>query len=143
MRQHTTADKPAMRRVRRRDIARELQGRPLGQSSGFTLVELLVVGVVVSIVGLITIVLAQSGQQMWMITGARLSAMTSAQQAINRLIEDLRRASQQSVSAAARAETGLSLQLLNDDGSIGPTVTYARNGDQLTRTAGSQPPQIC
>ena len=139
MRQDTTVDEPAMRRT---DVARKIRGESLDRSSGFILVELLVIGVVVSIVGVITIVLAQSGQQMWMITGARLNAMTSAQQAINRLTEDLRRASGQSVSAAACAETGLSFQPLNDDGSIGPTVTYARNGTQLIRTVGSQPPQI-
>ena len=106
------------------------------------LLEAIVVGVVVSIVSAMTMMLAKSGQAMWMMTSARLSAISSAQQAINRLTEDLQLASQQSVSAAACAETGFSFKKLNGDGSMGPTVTYARDGDQLIRTMMNQPAQI-
>ena len=106
------------------------------------LLEVVMVGVVVSVVSALTMMLAKSGQAMWLVTSARLSGMSSAQQAINCLTEDLRLASQQSVSAAACAETGFSFKKLNGDGSMGPTVTYARDGDQLIRTMMNQPSQI-
>lgn len=64
---------------------------------GFTLVEVLVVALIMTLVGGAALVLAQSGRQVSDLTNARLTAMTDAELALSRLTEDLRMASTSSM----------------------------------------------
>ena len=110
---------------------------------GFTLVEIMIVVAIFSLFGIAVLVMGQAGGQAWMTTDAQLEAMTTAQIALNRLSEDLRKASQATLLAAACSEaTGLSFQQLNPDGSLAPAILYVRNGDELTRTQAGEPPQV-
>ena len=110
---------------------------------GFTLVEILIVTVLFTVFGVAAFVMSQAGGQVWMTTDSQLETMTTGQIALNRLSEDLRKASQATLSAAACSEaTGLSFQQWNPDGSLAPAILYARDGDKLTRTQAGGPPQV-
>jgi type II secretory pathway pseudopilin PulG len=67
---------------------------------GFTMVELLIVGLIVAlVVGGMTTALANSGSQIWLRTDAQMTTLTTAQQALDRISEDLhRRATQASLA---------------------------------------------
>ena len=110
---------------------------------GMSLVELLIVGVTVfTLVGGFGMVMAHTGQWLWLTTDARVEMMTAGQRAMDRLTEDLRRASQATLGATCSAAAGMAFQQRNANGTLGPTITYALNGTQLTRTLTGQNPQV-
>ena len=110
---------------------------------GFTFVEVLIVAALFTLFGIVALIMGQAGGQAWMTTDSRLETMTTVQIALNRLSEDLRKASQATLSAAACSEaTGLSFKPLNPDGSLGPAILYVLDGGALTRTQTGGAPQV-
>lgn len=111
---------------------------------GFTLVELLVVGVVVfGLIGGITLVLAQSGNRIWGRTEAELTNMTNARTALSRIGQDVRLASQ--ACFAVCGADALSLARKSDDVCDEATrVTFTRDAGtrQLRRTPAGQAAQV-
>lgn len=67
---------------------------------GWTLVEVLIVTVVVTVIGGLGLVLSASGEQLWVLTDARMAAMTTGQSAVNRLSEALRTARRATLDCA-------------------------------------------
>ena len=106
--------------------------------AGFTLVEILFVTViVVLLLGGATFVVTQTGKQVWERTDTRMAALNQVQIAMNRLSDDLHKASQTNLACVA----GISGSCLNPPcleftpvGAL-PRVTYQRtNAGNLTRT---------
>ena len=102
-------------------------------SAGFTLVELIIVGSVVFIlVGGISMVLAETGRQVWNRTDSRIVSLQGAQRALDRMSEDLREASRSTVVAGANCAADRLGFTIDRDGSgpIAPVaVLYTRAGD--------------
>ena len=95
--------------------------------NGFTLVEILVVTVVFSLIGIALFVMASAGREVWSTTDAQLAGMTNAQIAVARLSDDLHLAS----------KTGLTCQNGQLTFSVnGAPITYALDAPQraLTKT---------
>lgn len=88
---------------------------------GFTLVEVLVVTVVLTLLGGMALVFAGSGQKVWLLTDSRVTAMTQAQIALNRLTEDLRRGRQSTLQCTING--ALSVTQLD-----GTAITYHCEG---------------
>lgn len=107
--------------------------------NGFTLVEVLIVGLVLSLVGGAILVLAQTARQVWASTDARLATMTIAQQAINRLTEDLRKACASTVACPAGE---LQFKRSPDCDPDGPPVTYSLVGNDLEQQEGAGAPIV-
>ena len=101
---------------------RHLHARPAG-ASGFTLVELLMVGTIafVLVAGL-TLVFARLGGQVWSRTEGSLTSLSDAQRALDRVSEDLRKASQANLVCAPG-------QLDFDLPDGGPHITYTLDAD--------------
>jgi hypothetical protein len=100
---------------------------------GFTFVEIVIVGTVVALVlGGMTWAMASSGQMVWGRTDAEITALDSAQRAIDRISEDLRR--------ATRGEADPGRQVICRPGEItiypmtgGSAAVYSLNGGNLIR----------
>jgi hypothetical protein len=105
---------------------------------GFTLVEMLVVGLVtVSVLGGMVLALADSGKRMWTMTDTRVATLTAAQIALDRLTEDLRVAHQANLGCGSD-------QLAFNPVGGGLRTTYSRDPVTrlLTRAQGGGNPQI-
>lgn len=98
---------------------------------GFTLVELVLVAVVVIVViGGMVLALAQISRQVWVRTDTHLATVTAAQQALDRLSEDLRRAHQAGLTCGAGQVTFTPL-------AGGGAITYLLDASgNLVRTQG-------
>lgn len=103
---------------------------------GVSVVELLIVLTIALLVVMGTaLVLAQTSTMTWRRTDAQMTSATAAQQALNRITEDLRRADSSSFSATLSCQPD-SLVLQPADGT--PVVWYVRvqadvQGDPLLR----------
>lgn len=96
---------------------------------GFTLIEVLIAGLVTVIaIGAIW-TLSQASYAVWSRTEATLTNLSAAQQAINHLREDLHRACA-GPGAVTYADGKLTFKLC-EAGT--PTITYALSGNLLTR----------
>ncbi len=93
---------------------------------GFTLVELMMVCAVSSLVIGAVFVMSQAGTQAWVRTDAQLTSLTEAQQALDRLSEDLRAASQNPVPTCAGGQLTMTVG--------GVPITYSVVNTNLTRT---------
>lgn len=102
---------------------------------GFTLVEVLMAGAIVGLVGSAVFVLAQTGNQLWGSTESRLATLTIAQKVMDALTDDLRRARRASLVAPC----ALPLTFTTVNGRI---VTYTLNEETLVRREqeAEQPP---
>ena len=109
-----------------------------GGRAGMTLVEILIVTVIAALFfGGATFVVTQTGKQMWERTDTRMATLNQAQIAMNRLSDDLHKASQTNLACVA----GISGSCLNPPcleftpaGALS-RVTYQRtNAGDLTRT---------
>lgn len=99
-------------------------------ADGFTLVEVLVVAVLVSLFTGTLFVLASTGHQAWARTDAQLANLTTVQKALDRLGEDLRVAS--GASATLKCDPNRSSIQFDQGQDQGLTrVTYQRLGSQL------------
>ena len=97
-------------------------------SDGFTFVELLIVGlIVVLVVNGMAWTLASSGRMVWARTDAKMASLTAAQRALDRVSEDLRRASQATVTCSSG-------QLTFVPATGGNAVTYHVTNGSLVRT---------
>ncbi len=116
--------------------------RRVCRSSGFTLIELIVVvTVVMLIVGGVLLSLTRTGTQIWSRSDSQIASATAAQQALNRVTEDLRRARRFGLNCSTAFGGGY-LWFNPVDG--GPTVQYAFNPftdtkDTLVRTQNGVP----
>ena len=111
--------------------------------SGFTIVELLIVGVVVIlVVGGMTIALASSGQRVWTLTDSQMAALSAVQRGLSRVSEDLTTASAATVTCpAGQLSFG---QDTDGDGAINRTLafSYDPGARQLLRTIDNGAPEI-
>ena len=105
-------------------------------TSGFTLVELVVVGVVLSLMSGAVFALAQTTGLVWSGTDARLASFTQAQKAVNRLSEDLRQACRSTVVCTAGQVTFKRAPCQAAD----PVMTYTWASNNLMRQVGGDPP---
>ena len=97
-------------------------------SGGFTFVELLIVGlVVVVVVNGMAWALASSGRMTWMRTDSKTASLIAAQRALDRVSEELRQASQATVTCTADQLTFISA-------AGGTAITYHLNAGALVRT---------
>jgi len=98
----------------------------------FTLVEILVVAVLLSLVGGVTFLLSSAGRGVWVRTDAKLASMTDAQRAVDRITEELRRGAQTPLPDCG-AGTSLGFQLATGN-MAGEQVSYQLAGTALTRS---------
>ena len=113
---------------------------------GMTLVEILVVVLTLSLVGGMFIAVANSSQQMWNRSDKQFSGLSTTQRGLDRLGEDLRKASLGSLQCTCPAgaicpptEPTLSIGILQMTTANLPTTTtvvYQREGTTLTRQVG-------
>jgi prepilin-type N-terminal cleavage/methylation domain-containing protein len=102
---------------------------------GFTLAEVLVVSVVMSIISAVTIVLAEASHQTWGRMDVYLQSRFVAQQALNRVVEDVRSADQSSLDCQLGDVDDLAdnqLVLTRNGGTM--ALSYHLNGGDLIRT---------
>jgi len=104
---------------------------------GWTLVEVVIISLVLSVVGGAMLVMAQMSDQIWGRTDVRLTTILNAQRALNRVREDLRKASQASLLPAGNC-TAATLRFTQP--STGDTITYTLAGNDLTRQIGVAAP---
>ena len=115
-------------------------------SEGFSLVELMVVGTVVFLLlGGVTLVLAQSGKQVWQQAESQIVTVSDAQRALDRMSEDLRNGRQANLAcqtaAAGACITPPCLAFDLADG--GGRLTYQLSViGQLLRTVNTGQPQV-
>ncbi len=140
-----------MPNVRAVGIIRVAALRRLWQKTcGLTLVEVLVVSATfLVLIGGISLVLASSGQRVWNRTDAQLVSITQVQQGLNRLSEDLHRASQTGLVCNPANPPPPSLSFCVNGACPGGTrVTYqctscnAAGQGTLLRTEGANPARI-
>ena len=121
-------------------------------SGGFTFVELLIVGlIVVLVVNGMAWALASTGQNIWRRTDSEMTLLVAVQRALDRVSEDLRRATQgYGVAADQPSCAGEQITFKRDtnwDGKIDgldDTVIYRRDAatNTLVRTVNNGAPQI-
>ena len=97
--------------------------------SGFTLVELLVVCLIVMSVGGMLFLIADSGLKTWLFTDAQLESQTEVQRAIDRMSDDLREAPLDEIDCV----------IPNGPLTIGLAGTAARITYRFTAGAGLHP----
>ena len=105
--------------------------RKLADEQGMTFVELLIVGLIVALViNGMAFALATSGKNVWLRTDSRMTSLSAAQRALNRLSEDLHRASQATLNCSTANTV-----TFTPVGAADP-VTYTLNSanNTLTRT---------
>ncbi len=119
------------------------EGR-LNRSSGFTLVELITVLVLVVVVGLgVVLSLTRTNEQTWLRTDTMIASNTSAQRALDRLTADLRRAKRQFLRCDPQnvnnpVDDVLQFYPLNNT----PQVSYFVTAGTLYREQGGTPLQV-
>ena len=104
---------------------------------GFTLVEMLITAVIMTVVGGMIIIFIQVSRQSWLLTDTRLTAQVAVQQAMNRLREDVRAADQGSVTCLPGNGADVTddrLRLTQDDGAT--AIEYRLSGTSLIRQRG-------
>ncbi len=109
---------------------------------GFTLVEVLMTMLILSFLSGVLLVFAQTGGAVWQSAEARLTSLDDAQRAMNRLTEDIRRASQGCFGPCTADDLSMARRIngVCDDAT---RVTYRREATGLlSRTAGAGAPQI-
>ena len=122
-------------------VRRRGQLTMIRQERGFSLVESLVACLILALVGGVILVLSQTTQRVLGVTDAELTNLTDAQQALNRLTEDLHKACQGTLGCAAgqvifKQPSGGSSTCLAGD----PNITYALTAGRLTRQVGGGAP---
>ena len=101
---------------------------------GVTFVELLIVGVIVLVaVNGMTWALSSSGRTLWIRTDAQMHSLAQAQRALDRISEELRRASRGQTDAARRPVCGAN-QITFFPAGAGTAIVYGVNGGNLIRT---------
>ena len=99
--------------------------------AGFTMVELLMVTVVMTLIGGAVIVMSQTSLRVWAQTTNQLASITNGQRAMDRVLTDLRAASSASVNCAPPAPNELTFTRL------GAPVSYDQNGAVLARNGAT------
>lgn len=99
---------------------------------GFTLVEAVMVSFICLIVGGLLLIIGSVGFQVWARTDTRLSALSDAQRALDRVSEQLMKASQQGLSCAGG---GLTMTRKSDNG----ILNYQLSNGQLVLTENGAP----
>ncbi|MBI4597596.1 MAG: hypothetical protein HY737_04245 [Candidatus Omnitrophica bacterium] len=97
----------------------------------FTFVEVMVVATVFSLMSGSLLVMTQTGNRIWQHTDDSLANTTGAQIAMDRIVEDLRRAS--ATAGLACAADSLQMRVGADQ------ITYARAGALLTKQVNNDP----
>ena len=97
---------------------------------GFTLVEVLIVAVIMTLIGGAIMVLALTGRKVSDLTNARLTTLTDAERAVARVTEDLRLASQQTAVCNFMTQ----VLIIGPPGGPGITYTFNPQNRQLTRS---------
>lgn len=92
---------------------------------GFTLVEALISATLFILIGGAAFLLATTVRRVWVRTDARLASFSQAQQALTRLVEDVREASMASLSCGVPSTLSLNRQ--------GTAITYDMNNGRLRR----------
>jgi type II secretory pathway pseudopilin PulG len=120
--------------------------------SGFTIVELMIVGGVVFILlNGMTLMLSETGRQIWQRTDVQMVTIQDAQLAMDRLTRDLRRASQTGLqcptAAAGDCTTPPCLEFNMDPdgpgGAAAQAIVYQRTGgNALTRMVDGVGPEL-
>ena len=98
---------------------------------GMSLVEVLAVSLIVALVGGVTLVLIQTGRRVWGSTEMKVTSLTQAQIALNRLTEDLRQACRATLSCAAGQVVFKRAPTCD---AADPQITYAYNQAERTLT---------
>lgn len=110
---------------------------------GFTIVELLIVGVVITlVVGGMTLALASSGEKIWTLTDSQMAALSAVQRGLNRVSEDLTMASAATLTCpAGQLSFG---QDTDGDGTINRTLTFSYDAaaKALLRTIDGGTPEL-
>ncbi len=81
---------PERWRAARNKMVRVTCTPPARRQGGFTYVEVLVASAIMTVVAGVSIVMVESGRQMWLTTDANLNSLENGQIALNRLGEDVR-----------------------------------------------------
>ncbi len=100
---------------------------------GLTLIEMLIVGMMLTLVAGALCILAQTGGQIWTRTDAQLASQTMAQQVVDHLAEDLRMASAGSVTCTVPTGDAITMNRFDPVTRAMVLLRYTYNGTTLFR----------